>query len=166
MRAVRIIQKTLATLLAIQLFTAFGLCGAICCRQAQPALAAGPSHSHASQTDSHAHHRLAAEPAMAKGHCHSIAQKTAQHHQSEKSSGQSIAIIPGQHCRCSVGSRESLMAPLNQADSSSQKGKQLAFADRPTWQYADQLPPSPSVSPPPPLSHAPPFGGYQLRLRI
>lgn len=165
MPAVRVIQKILATLLAIQLFAAFGLCGATCCRQAQPVLAA-QSHSHAARTDSHANHRLAAKPAMAKGHCHSIAQKTAQSSQREKSSGQSIAITAGQHCQCSISRQESLAASLNQADSSPQKGKQFAFAAQPTWQYVDQTQPSPSVSPPPSLSHAPPFGGYQLHLRI
>jgi hypothetical protein len=189
---VRVIKQTIATLLAIQLFIAFGLCGTLCCVPAQTeevAETASQTHPHQSpQTGSHSNHHQPSQPATAKSHCHTKAEtseqsskqpgqtgakvlsriqpvQSAHHFHNNQSAGQSIAVTSNQHCRCSISGQESLAASLKRIDSSPQKDKQFALASLPSWQV-DQAPPLPSISPPTSLSHAPPFGGFRFSLRI
>jgi len=179
-------------LLAIQFFIAFGLCGTLCCVPAQAAkVAETASQSHSRQslrTDAHANHHRPSQPATAKNHCHTKTETSEQSPEQpgqtiatvlsriqpaqsahychvNQSGGQSIAVTSGQHCQCSISSQQSLAASLTWIDSSPQKSKQFAPASLPSWQ-ADQSPPLPSISPPFSLSHAPPFGGFLLSLRI
>jgi len=174
MLAVRITKKIIATLLAAQLSVVFGLCGGVCCLTAPNVAAAEalpPSHSHAN------HHQTPL-PA-AKSHCHSNVEKTepaattqvgmaqpAHHRHRGNTAGRTFALAGGQHCRCSVSSQESQPTSPAQTGSSAQKDKELALALPAAWQYADLLRPSPSASPPLTESYNPPFGGFQLSLRI
>lgn len=167
--AVRITRQIIATLLAAQMFIAFGLCGVVCCLSAQ---GAEPVQA----VDSHSNHGQTVQPAETSSHCHAKAGKkasasnktrvqagnAAQHCHGGKLAGYSHPAS-AQICQCEANSQENPAFSVNQSDSTE---KRVALTVLPAWQNADQSSPPPSASPPHLLPSSPPFGGYQLSLRI
>lgn len=168
--AVRITRQIMATLLAAQIFFAFGLCGFVCCVSAQTA---GPVQTVAADSRTN-HDQTAVQPAEVSSHCHAKAEKKApvkpqpqvevtKHCHDDKPGGQSFAATSARICQCDAESQPNPDVSLTQSDSLLQK---CAFASLPVWQAAEQSPPQPSASPPELFSLSPPFSGYQLSLRI
>lgn len=159
MRAVRIIKQTISIFLAAQLLVSFGLCGGLCCVKA----AELPAPQVAEQ---------AAEPEENLPPCHrkKAAEKAAsqQSHQTntagQAASKKHLATLLNRDC-CAMKPETPDGEPLP-AVSAPQAGKLVATLKTSPWDdnlIAAGLPPIPI----PNLStHSPPFGGFQLSLRI
>ncbi len=164
------IKQTVATLLAAQLFFLVGLCGLVCCAPAQTA-SAQPAPS-----------SLSAQHASASGaqsHCHAKAEHTetatkpmaaGQHHKSQTARPNQqrlfVARLAEPACHCTLNAQDNPATASSQTEGNAQMDKQFVFASLPAWRQADQAQPAPSLSPPTGFSHAPPFSGFQISLRI
>jgi len=169
-------KQIISTLLAVQLFVVFGLCGLVCCIPAKSeAKAKTEAKAGTEAEDSHAHHIQTSQPAEESAHCHAKAAKkaaaaelqkqvvkTVPHCHGGNSSGRSVASAT-RICQCDANKQENPAFSVGKSDSSQQKGGMTAL---PFWQDVDQLPPAPSASPPSKNFKSPPFSGFQLSLRI
>ncbi len=174
MRAVQMIKQTVATLLAAQLFFLVGLCGLVCCAPAQTVSAQpAPSSSsaqHASASGAQSHCHAKAEHTDAANKAATKPTAAGQHHKSQTARQNHqrlfVARLAEPACHCTLNAQDNPATASSQTESSAQTDKQFAFASLPSWRQADQAQPAPSLSPPTGFSHAPPFSGFQISLRI
>ena len=180
----RMIRRTISTLLALQLLVSFGLCGAVCCASGNASPAAQASsreHSHGGHS---ANHESSPKPA-AKKHCHTksepaqaeqapeqekdkdehqVQANNAHHgHAKKPSAGFSAAAALQKACAC--GEANQPASELSQSNPSSNVKQAVIDCSPLRHCVEDALPPRLALrhsSRP----HSPPDGGFQLSLRI
>lgn len=167
----RIVQKIISTLLALQLLVSFGLCGGLCCLAST-----NPSgNASAAKTESQKSEQPAAEMSHCPLHARKAAETKSQHtamalasnHNSNARAGlprTNLKTLRNTGCCLYRGSAPD--AEPSQASTTLQTHKHFAVLQTAPWR--ESFPEQSASLPPfkPDLTSSPPHAGFQLSLRI
>ena len=169
----RILQKTVSILLAVQLLVSFGLCGGLCCLK--PVELSAPQAAEPEENLPPCHRKKAAEMAAAKqDHETHSAYKTlstyqahsAKQAQSANQKTDNRIAASFLHRNCCAMKREAPDGESLPSTVAPQSSKLVALIETSSWLDGEMVFGPPKIPSQISATHSPPYTGFQLSLRI